>query len=56
MWANEVEAFFMQIVNNIEPEGNTVVTTSHAAELDQLLAKISVGIPSSYDLTSSAIP
>ena len=55
MWANEVEAFLMQIVSNIEPERKTVVT-SHAAELDQLLAKISVGIPSSYDLTSSAIP
>ena len=39
MWANEVEAFFMQIVNNVEPEGKTMVTTSHAAELNQLLAK-----------------
>ena len=39
MWANGVEAFLMQIVNNIESEGKTVVTTGHAAELDQLLAK-----------------
>lgn len=39
MWANGVGAFLMQIVNNIEPEGKTVVTTGHAAELDQLLAK-----------------
>ena len=39
MWANGVEDFLMQLVNNNEPEGKIVVTTSHATELDQILAK-----------------